>query len=118
MDTRQALLLRIHTDETAMSGPEPVHELVVRRAREARLAGATVLRAVGGYAGGPADGGDGAPVTINDRGLVVEVFDSETKIEAFAESLGDMSGLGVLTLQPILLVAPSGRSEGARAGPA
>lgn len=42
-------LLRIYTDETAYCGDRKVFEIVAERARDARLAGATVIEAMIGF---------------------------------------------------------------------
>ena len=47
--SEEAMLLRLYTDENARHGDEAVMDLVVRRARRAGLAGATVLRGRAGF---------------------------------------------------------------------
>ncbi|NWO96025.1 DUF190 domain-containing protein, partial [Escherichia coli] len=46
---QQARLLRIYTDEAAYVGDRKVYEVVASRARDAGLAGVTVLEALIGF---------------------------------------------------------------------
>lgn len=45
----QAVLLRVFIGESDKVGHSPLHEVIVKKAREAGLAGATVLKGVLGY---------------------------------------------------------------------
>jgi PII-like signaling protein len=46
---QEAMLLRIYTEEGKRNGDGPLYEHIVMKAREAKLAGATVLRGPMGY---------------------------------------------------------------------
>jgi PII-like signaling protein len=86
----QAVLLRIFIGESDKIGHLPLHEAIVKKAREAGLAGATVLKGVLGY---------GATDHIRttkildlsaDLSMVVEIVDEEEKINSFQPTLSDM----------------------------
>jgi PII-like signaling protein len=101
-------LLRIYTDEAAYFGDRKVFEVVVVRARDATLAGATIVRALFGF-------GHGAHphrhhLLDDDQPLVIEIVDEEARLRAFAASLQDISGIGLMTLEAVEILfeaAPS-----------
>ena len=104
----QAVLLRVFVGESDKIGHLPLFEVIVKQAREAGLAGATVLKGVLGY---------GATDHIRttkildlsaDLSMVVEIVDEEAKIQAFQPVL---SGLieqancgGLVTLENIRVI--------------
>jgi PII-like signaling protein len=104
----QAVLLRIFIGESDKIGHLPLFEAIVKNARDAGLAGATVLKGVLGY---------GATARIRtakildlsaDLSMVIEIVDEETKVEAFQHTL---SGLfeqancgGLVTLENIRVI--------------
>ncbi len=104
----QAVLLRVFIGESDKLGHAPLFEAIVRQARDAGLAGATVLRGVLGY---------GATARIRtakildlsaDLSMVVEIVDEEAKVDAFVPTL---SGLmkeagcgGLVTLENIRVI--------------
>ena len=82
----QAVLLRIFVGESDKIGHLPLHEAIVRNARDAGLAGATVLKGVLGY---------GATHHIRttkildlsaDLPMVIEIVDEQSKVEWTSES--------------------------------
>jgi PII-like signaling protein len=104
----QAVLLRVFVGESDKIGHLPLFEAIVREARDAGLAGATVLKGVLGY---------GATARIRttkildisaDLSMVVEIVDEEGKIEAFQATLSGLmdranSG-GLVTLENIRVI--------------
>lgn len=98
---RQAALLRIYTEEGRRDGSRALYESVVLKARDAGLAGATVLR-------GPMGFGVSAQLhtaTILDLSanlpLVIEIVDAEDKLRAFAETLLGLRDIGLVTLEQV-----------------
>jgi len=104
----QAVLLRIFIGESDKFGHLPLYEAIVREARDAGLAGATVLKGVLGF---------GATARIRtakildlsaDMSLVVEIVDEAVKVEAFQRKLSEMfeqAGCGgLVTLENIRVV--------------
>jgi len=104
----QAVLLRIFIGESDKLGHLPLFEAIVKKARDAGLAGATVLKGVLGY---------GATARIRttkildlsaDLSMVIEIVDEQAKVEAFQHAL---SGLfeqancgGLVTLENIRVI--------------
>ena len=104
----QAVLLRVFIGESDKVGHLPLHEVIVKKAREAGLAGATVLKGVLGY---------GATDHIRttkildlsaDLSMVVEIVDEEAKIEAFQPTLSalieEANCGGLVTLENIRVI--------------
>ena len=98
---RQAKLLRIFFGEDDKFGGKPLYECIVLKAREMHLAGATVLR-------GPMGFGHSSRVHTakilrlsEDLPMVVEIVDSQEKIDAFLPVLDGMMGSGLVTIEQI-----------------
>lgn len=92
-------LLRIFTDEAAYFGDRRVFEVVAIRAREAGLAGATVLQALVGFGHTPHL--HARRLLEDDQSVVIEIVDEEQKLRAFASSLADLPDIGLITLEAV-----------------
>ena len=104
----QAVLLRVFVGESDKLGHLPLYEVIVKQARDADLAGATVLKGVMGF---------GATARIrtqkildlsSDLPLVIEIVDEEDKVASFQVVLTDLfeeAGCGgLVTLENIRVV--------------
>jgi len=104
----QAVLLRIFIGESDKLGHMPLYEAIVKQARDAGLAGATVLKGVLGY---------GATARIRttkildlsaDLSMVVEIVDEEAKVAAFQQRLSELFEQancgGLVTLENIRVI--------------
>jgi PII-like signaling protein len=98
---RQAALLRIYTEEARRDGARSLYESIVVKARDAGLAGTTVLR-------GPMGFGESARIhnaNILDLSanlpLVIEIVDAEDKLRAFASAIEGMKDIGLVTLEKV-----------------
>jgi PII-like signaling protein len=97
---QRAALLRIFTDETARSGEgHPLFEAIVLKAREAKLAGATVLRGVMGFGQSTRLHTASILDLSGDLPLVIEIVDAEDKLRAFLPTLESMRDIGLVTLE-------------------
>src|SRR5712671_5618166 len=98
---RDALLLRIFFGEDARCGGQPLYEAIVMKAREMHLGGATVLRGPMGF--GHSSRLHTAKILrlSEDLPMVIEIVDSEQKINAFLPELDRMIGSGLVTLEKI-----------------
>ena len=98
---RQALLLRIFIGEDDKFGGSPLYEAIVLRAREMHLAGATVLRGPMGF--GASSRLHTAKILrlSEDLPLVIEIVDSEDKINGFLPALEEMMTSGLTTLEKV-----------------
>lgn len=95
----QAVLLRIFIGENDKSQGRPLYEAIVLRARELHLAGATVLRGPMGF--GHSSRLHTAKILrlSEDLPLVIEIVDTEAKINAFLPELDQMMDSGLVTLE-------------------
>jgi len=104
----QAVLLRIFVGESDKLGHLPMYEAIVKKARDAGLAGATVLKGVLGF---------GATARIRtakildlsaDMSMVIEIVDEEAKIETFKSNLSELFDAancgGLVTLENIKVI--------------
>src|SRR5579885_3248045 len=112
---RNAMLLRIFIGEDDKHHGRPLYEVIVLRARELQLAGATVLRGPMGF--GKSSRLHTAKVLrlSEDLPMVVELIDSEDKINAFLPLLDGMMGSGLVTIEKVK-VLQYGTREGGRGG--
>jgi len=101
---RDSLLLRIFIGETDRFEHKPLYEAIVLKAREMHLAGATVLRGPMGF--GKSSRMHTAKILrlSMDLPMVIEIVDSEQKINSFLPVLeGIMSG-GMVTLERVQVI--------------
>jgi uncharacterized protein len=100
------VLLRIFIGESDREPgrDRPLYEAIVRRAREAHLAGATVLR-------GPMGFGRHSRVHTakllelsTDLPVVIEIVDVEDKVEAFLPTVDELVTEGLVTLEAVRIV--------------
>ena len=98
---KDAMLLRIFLGESDKCGHRPLYEEIVLKAREAHLAGATVLRGPMGF---------GHSSTLHtakilrlseDLPMVIEIVDAEDKIRAFLDEIEPIMGAGLITLERV-----------------
>ncbi|MDB5638374.1 MAG: hypothetical protein JWP51_3282 [Bradyrhizobium sp.] len=98
---RQALLLRIFIGEDDKFGGSPLHEAIVLKARELHLAGATVLRGPMGFGASSRLHTTKILRLSEDLPLVIEIVDSEDKINGFLPTLDGMMTSGLITLEKV-----------------
>jgi uncharacterized protein len=96
---QDALLLRVFIGENDRHGHGSLFEAIVLKAREAGLAGATVLRGTMGY--GHSSRLHTAKILrlSEDLPIVVEIIDAEEKIRAFLPTLDGLMSSGLVTLE-------------------
>lgn len=99
-----AMLLRVFVGESDRWNHQPLYEAIVMRARERHLAGATVLRGSMGF--GAASRIHTAKILrlSTDLPLLIEIVDSEEKVNAFLPELEEMLGGGLVTLEKIKVI--------------
>jgi PII-like signaling protein len=94
-----AVLLRIFTSVSDRCGLSPLYIAIVEKARETHLAGATVLRGTLGFGHSSRLHRDSLLHLSQDLPVVVEIVDSEEKIDAFLPILDEMMESGLVTLE-------------------
>jgi PII-like signaling protein len=109
-----ALRLRIFLGEDDKYQGRPLYEEIVVQAQQSRLAGATVFRGYMGY--GAASGLHPGKLLRSSKDLpvVVEILDSEGKVNAFLEILDQLLAGGVATIEKVQLhrYKPKPRASG------
>lgn len=100
----QGALLRIFIGESDRVDGKPAYEAIVLKAREAGLAGATVLRGAMGF---------GAHSRLHtfkilrlseDLPIVIEIVDSEEKINGFLPVIDQIVQEGLVTIEPVCVI--------------
>jgi PII-like signaling protein len=110
--THDAVLLRIFTSVSDRCGLAPLYVAIVEKARETHLAGATVLRGPLGFGhSSRLHKGHFLPLT-QDLPVVVEIVDSEDKIDAFLPVLDGMMESGLVTLEKVKVLHYGRRRDG------
>ena len=99
-----AVLLRIYVGESDRWQHQPLYEAIVLKVRELHLAGATVLRGPMGF---------GAASRIHtakilrlsmDLPIVIEIVDTDEKVQALLPFLDEMMGGGLVPLEKIKVI--------------
>jgi uncharacterized protein len=100
----EAMLLRIFIGESARWKHQPLYEAIVLKARELHLAGATVLRGPMGF--GKSSRLHTAKILrlSMDLPLVIEIVDTEEKLNAFLPILDEMMKGGLITLEKVRVI--------------
>jgi uncharacterized protein len=98
---KDAVLLRIFFGEDDRFEHQPLYEAIVLKAREMHLAGATVLRGSMGF--GHSSRLHTAKILrlSFDLPVVVEIVDTEVKINEFLPVLDGMMTSGLITLEKV-----------------
>jgi len=94
-----AVLLRIFIGESDRHRHQPLYEAIVLKAREMHMAGATVLRGPMGF--GKSSHLHTAKILrlSMDLPIVIEIVDSEEKVNAFLPALDKIMDGGLVTLE-------------------
>jgi len=110
--SRQAALLRIYTEEARRDGARSLRESIIVKARDAGLAGATVLRGPMGF---------GESARIHNANILdlsgnlppeIEIVDAVDKLRAFAAAIGGVKDIGPVTLVKVEALHCGHRSSG------
>jgi PII-like signaling protein len=101
---RDSILLRIFIGESDRWQHQPLYEAIVKRAREMHLGGATVLRGPMGF--GKSSRMHTAKILrlSMDLPILIEIVDSEDKINGFLPELEKMMTGGLVTLERVQVI--------------
>ena len=100
----QAKLVRIYIGETDRWHGQPLYMAILLKAREMGLAGGTVFRGIAGY------GANSVIHTANilrlseDLPVVIEIVDTDEKVQAFLPVLDEMVKEGLILLREVEVV--------------
>lgn len=98
---RDAVLLRIFFGEDDKFERLPLHEAIVLKAREMHLAGATVLRGHVGFGHSTLIHTTKILRLSGDLPIIIEIVDTQEKIDAFLPVLDAMMASGLVTLEKV-----------------
>lgn len=99
-----SLLLRIFTGESDRHAGQPLYEAIVLKARETGLAGATVLRGAMSFGASSRLHTSKILRLSEDLPLIIEIVDTEEKINAFLPVLDQIMGGGLVTLEKVRVI--------------
>ena len=94
-------LLRIFIGENDRHEGQALYEWIVRKAREHGLAGATVLRGLEGFGAHSRLHTAKILRLSNELPIVVEIVDTEEKVESFLPLIDDAVGEGLATVERV-----------------
>lgn len=97
----EAFLLRIFIGESDHWHGKPLHMALVQAAREAGLAGATVIRGMEGFGANSVIHTTRFLEMSSDLPIVIEIVDTEEKVTKFTETVEEMVMEGMATLERV-----------------
>jgi uncharacterized protein len=112
----EAQLLRVFIGESDKWHGAPLYEAIVLKARELHLAGATVLRGPMGF------GAHSRLHTMKilrlseDLPFVIEIVDTEEKINTLLARIDEMVGEGLITLEKVHVIKYSANEANGESG--
>ena len=109
---KDAMLLRIFIGEGDELKGAPLYQKIVEKAREQKLAGATVLRGPMGF--GKSSHLHTAKILrlSMDLPMIIEIVDTEEKIQGFLPHLDGMIQGGLVTLEKVQALIYRGQPPG------
>ena len=100
----EGYLLRVFIGESDRHGHQPLYESIVLQAREAGLAGATVLRGVMGFGKHSILHTAKILRLSEDMPMIIEIVDSLEKIEKFLPVLDELIKDGLVTIEKVRVI--------------
>lgn len=97
-------LLRIFVGESDRHGGQPLYTAIVERARRAGLSGATVFKGIEGFGGHSVVHAARVFDLSTDLPVLIEIVDSEEKVEAFIPTLDEMVHEGLITMENVAVI--------------
>ena len=97
-------LMRIHIGESDKWHGRPLHEAIVVLLRKEGFSGATVLRGVGGYGGSSIYHTDKLLRLSQDLPIIVEVIETQERIDQILPRLDEMVEGGLITLEKVRVI--------------
>ncbi len=100
----EKVLMRIFTGESKKFGHVPLYEALVELFRKEGLAGTTVLRGVSGFGAHRVYHTHKLLELSSDLPMVIEVVDSQEKIDAVMPKVDEMIDSGLITLEKVNVI--------------
>ena len=104
-------LMRIHIGESDKWHGKPLYEAIVQELRRENFSGVTVLRGVGGFGGSSVYHTNKLLRLSEDLPIVLEVIESQERIDEILPHLDEMVDGGLITLEKVrvILYRPASR---------
>ncbi len=116
----EAFLLRIFIGESDKLNGKPLYEVIIEEARKRGLAGTTIVRGFQGFGANSRIHTSKVLRLSEDLPIIIEIVDSEDKIESFLPGLDSLIHEGLVTLEKVRVIvyrhnklSESGIAEGA-----
>jgi PII-like signaling protein len=97
-------LMRIHIGESDKWHGKPLHEAIVEMLRKDNFSGATVLRGVAGFGSSSVYHTDKLLRMSQDLPIILEVIESQERIEQILPRLDEMVDGGLITLEKVRVI--------------
>ncbi|MEN6537077.1 MAG: DUF190 domain-containing protein [Bryobacteraceae bacterium] len=101
---REAVLLRIFLGEDDRYDHKPLYEAIVLEARKMGMRGATVFRGPMGFGHSSRLHTTKVLRLSEDLPLVIEIVDSQERIDSFLPVLDSMMGSGLVTMEKVTVL--------------
>ncbi|MFI1968251.1 hypothetical protein BLA24_20345 [Streptomyces cinnamoneus] len=109
-----ALRVTVYLGESDTANGRPLYSEIVRRARAAGLAGASVFRGVEGFGASSRVHTSRLLSLSEDLPVAVVIVDTEQHVRGFLPVLEELVGEGLITLDEVEVVRYAGRPGSAR----
>jgi len=97
-------LLRIFIGESDRYGSQPLYTAIVEAARKQGLSGATVFKGIEGFGGHSVVHAARVFDLSTDLPVLIEIADTEERVQAFIPQLDEMVHEGLVTLESIEII--------------
>lgn len=101
--------LTIYIGETDQHGHRPLYTEIVQRARDAGLAGATVVRGIEGFGATSRIHASRILRLSEDLPVVITIVDRTDRVDAFVAVLDELIAEGLVVREPVEIVSYRGR---------
>jgi len=115
MQTTDGILLRIFAGESDQVDNRPLHEVLIAKARELGLAGATVLKGSMGFGAHSVLHTTKLLELSTDLPIVIELVDTEEKIQTLLPHVQEMVKEGLITMETVRILPCGTRAVGSTA---
>ena len=100
----EKVLMRIFLGESDKVGHRPLYEVLVELFRTEGFAGATVLRGIGGFGAHSVFHTDKLLRLSLDLPIIIEVVESQEKIDTLMPRIDEMMAGGMITLEKVTVI--------------
>jgi PII-like signaling protein len=100
----ERVLMRVHIGESDKWHGKPLHEAIVEVLRRDNFSGATVLRGVAGFGGSSIYHTDKILRLSQDLPIIVEVIETQERIDQVLPRLDEMVEGGLITLEKVRVI--------------